>query len=363
MKAKSTSNLLVILLIVIAASVGYMALSTKNTGTTANVFGQATPANPTGPYTPADPNLITDLSGTLSLSVQNAMDTTAKTYRAATVRVYKSETPNSLFGTVTTIATGTGRGTLTLDKFVPGTSTPQTYIYYVPAVDGGMTSMMGSFTAAENVEVNAKVANQSGLIFKVYDDEARGYLYESTEHTANVSAGATNYATGKTFMSTTSNTTGTAVGLGGYYDYTIYLSTNGTASTKSQFEDQQLLIAIDGQDLSDWNKPTLSIPGAVITELAPGSYSDKIKNDGYDWVYSVTGTDGKPLHVDSTWKKLTIQEYAKSGVNPSDNIKLGFYTAGYAVKTLEDSMLMSTHSDDSSQTAIYTTQDLTLDLS
>jgi len=300
-----------------------------------------------------NPALITDNSGTVSFSVLNELNTTTKQYLAKTVRLYKvvnGKESQDLFTSATTITTGTGRGTATIDKY-NAQGLPQVYNYYVAAVDNSSTSAKGSFVAAESVEVPIKVQNQANVQFKVYDEEARAYLQESTE----LSAAGALFTTGNTWYSSTSNSTGKAIGVGDFVHYTIYAQ---TTSTIARFNDQRLLIAVDAQDLSDWQVPTITVPGATVTLLAPGQYNDKIKNGGYDFVFEVSG-----VNLDSRYMKIDFMDYAKPGVNPTDSLSVGLYTAGEFVHTLDDGMGMDTHQDDSSQTAVFTPQVLTLSIS
>jgi hypothetical protein len=364
-----------IVIILLLAVVGALAYSTLKA-----------PVPTTGDINPADKfsdqvgsapgqqptNIITtnskfgdDNVGQFRPAVYNVMDTTATTYTVNTIRVYQIvDGIENFFGTVATVVTGVApRGTASNTLDITGydeNNNLYKYVAYVTASDGVRTSGRFEFTAAEDVVKTYAVPNQSTLIFKVYDEENRGYLFTSGEEDGTVVAG-TAKATGQTFANMTANTT-EAVGQGGYFDYTVYFSQNGTASTATQFEDQVLLMAVDGQDLSDWQTPSISIPGAVVTLLSPGQYNDKIKNDGYDWIYSITNADGTPLHIDSTWTKARIQVYAKSGVNPSDNIGIAMYTGGYYTQTVGDGMKMDTHKDDASQTAVFTAQTLTLSI-
>lgn len=359
------TTIVIALLIAVVAVLGYSSLMSKapiNLGDIAQDQAQGTT-----PVLSVSSKFGDDNTGVFRPAVYNSMDTTATTYTQNTIRVYQLIAGTEVYyGDVATASTGViARGNTTATLTITGydeNNLIYDYVAYVVAADNSRTSGRFTFTAAEDVVKTYAVPNQGNATFKVYDEENRGYLYESTEHTANVSAG-TAYVTGKTFTGKSSNsTTGTIIAMGGYYDFTVYFSENGTIGTTNQFEDQRLLVAIDGQDLSDWLAPTLSMSGAVITKLEPGQYNDKIKNDGYDWVYQISKADGTPYHVDSTWQKLRIQQYAKSGVNPADDIKVAFYTSGWFKQTVGDGMKMDSHKDDSSQTAVFTVQDLTLDI-
>lgn len=302
-----------------------------------------------------------DGKGIYRPAIYNSMNSTATEYLSATMRVYKLVNNVEVFyGTVVTQTGGiqaSGTGTLSIEGY-DSTGNLQKYVAYVPATDGTITSARYTFDAAEDVAAEYPVPKQATLLFKVYDNENRGYVGETSELTA---AYGGLVATGRTFFSTTSNSSGYAVGAGGLVDYKIYFETNGTASTATQFEDQIFIVGVDAQDLSDYDEPSLTMDGAVVTKLNPGEYNDKIKNLGYDYIYKIT-VNGKPLHVASTFKKLDIQVNAKGSVDPTDDIKVGFFTGGYFKQTVGSAMLMDTHKDDSAQTGVFTVQDVTLSI-
>lgn len=287
-------------------------------------------------------------------AVYNSMDTTAVSYTVEAIRVYQLDSVGveSYYGSVTTATSGVGARAAANTLAITGYDNDQKlykYVAYVQATNNVSTSGRFEFTASEDVVKEYGVPNQSQLIFKVYDEEQRGYLNTSGSI---VAAGQSNVS-GDIWVATGSTSVGTSVGTGGYYDYTIYFSENGTQSTSNQFEDQILLVAVDGQDLSDWQTPSLSLPGATITQLSPGEYNDKIKNNGFDWIFKVTNADGTPYHVDSTWSKLRIQQYAKTAVDATDDINVSFLTGGWYQATTGSAMKMDTHKDDSSQTAVF----------
>lgn len=374
-KAKTKNQLTTVLLIAAAIVVAGLVLNfmsapgtpTASMLTPSQPIETGTTGQPAQIQVVSDPRTYTDLSGTLSMSIQNSLNTTNKQYMIETIRIYKANDLNTLYGTLATINTGTGRGTLAIDKY-DAEGNPQNYVAFIPSNYTGAVSAQISFQGAENVIVDAKIPKQSRLAFKVYDLENRAYLWDGLESTpSGLETPGTLNVSGTTWFSTTSNSTGYAVGVGGFYNYQVYLTPNNTIAawdTVSQWQDQEFIMAMDAGDLSDWQKPSISVAGATVTELMPGQYNDKIKNDGYDWVWKITGADGKALNVCcGTFTKIEILQYGKAGVNPSDDITLGFYTSGYYTHTLDDAMGMSTHQDDSSQTAVYTPQTLVLSIS
>ena len=289
-------------------------------------------------------------------AVVNPLNTTATEYKAVTIRVYKlNDNVEEFYDTVTTVTTGhiTQANALKISGY-GSSGAIQRYVAYVPASDESITSARYEFTAAGDVAPKYNVPEQAALIFKVYDETAKAYVYGNNETTAGGLK-----ATGATFNGTSATGTEASVSTGGNYEYTIYLETNGSAASDKQFTDQSFLVAIDAQDLSDWQEPTLSMAGATVTKLSSGQYNDKIRNNGNDWVYKIE-VNGKPLVVEDAFKKLTIQQYAKSGVAPTDNVAVSFITGGYYTETVGTNMRLGTHKDDASDTAVYTAQTITL---
>ena len=348
-----------IAIIALALAVVFLGYSAMNRPTTGSLVEQATDGTGSVVLNTAS-KFGDDNTGVFRPAVYNSMDTSATTYKAMTLRVYQLVNGvEQFYGTVLTATGGVGTRSSANALSITGydeNNNVYTYVVYALASDNASTSGRWQFTAAEDVVKTYAVPNQSALIFKVYDEEARGGLFTSLS-----AADGTSNSSGTTYGADTA-TTGTVVAAGGYYDYTIYFSTNGSLSTYNQYEDQELLIAVDAGDLSDWLEPSLSLPGATITKLEPGQYNDKIKNNGYDFIYKVTKSDGTPYHVDSTWSKLRIQQYAKPSVNPADDVTVSFIPGGYFTETVGDGMKMDTHKDDSSQTAVFTENFIILDL-
>lgn len=367
MVKKETTNSLLALaaIVVIAAIVGWglgliggePEVKVKYIPTPAQVSGGGAGEQPAAPPNAVSSTLFdADGYGKYRPAILNPLNTTTNEYKAATILVYKLVNgAEKFYDTVTTVTTGhvTQANALKIVG-LDSNGNLQKYVAYVPASDASMTSGRFEFTAAGDVSPTYYIPDQAGLIFKVYDDTAKAYLYGNNE----TSAGGL-HGTGATFNGTVTTDTKAKVGTGGNFDYIIYFETNGTAATDTQFTDQSFLIAIDAQDLSDWKEPTLTLPGATITKLASGGYNDKISNNGNDWVYKVE-VNGKPLVVKDAFQKLSIQMYAKAGVDPTDSVAVSFITGGWYQETNGENMKQDTHKDDTSNTAVYTAQTITL---
>jgi type II secretory pathway pseudopilin PulG len=285
-----------------------------------------------------------DGKGELRLAATNPLNTSAKEYLAVTARMY---TPGGSYnGDITTSASGLpAEGSGTACSFCG-----QDYAFYVAASDGSHTSTTGSINCADGESEVFELPQQAGLIFKVRDEENDGYVYASAETTAGGEK-----ASGTSFYSTTSNSTGYAIGTDESFDYTLWTRINKTAAIDTQFTDKSLLIAENADDLSDWDEPAVSVDGADIDTV---DCPTKISNDGYDYCYEVT--DGnEPMVVAGEWVRINIQQQALDGVNPSDDITVGLFTSGYFVKTLSEEMGLGYTKDNPAKSYVYTGQTAT----
>jgi hypothetical protein len=117
-------------------------------------------------------------------------------------------------------------------------------------------------------------------------------------------------------------------------------------------------MGVDGQDLSDWDAPTITAEGnPSVTEI---DCPTKLSNDGYDWCFELASS-GIPYHVEDSWKSINIEQRALSGVNPSDNIVVTFATSGYYIATNSEEMKMGYFKDDSGKTYVYHHYNITLE--
>lgn len=285
-----------------------------------------------------------DAMGELRLAATNPLNTSAKEYLVVTARMY---TPDGTYtGDITTSASGLpaeGSGT---DCSFCG----QDYTYYVAASDGSHTSTTGDILCSDGSSQVFNLPQQAGLIFKVRDEEDDGYVFASAETTA-----GGEQASGTSFYSTTSNSTGKTIGTDESFDYTIWTRINKTAAIDTQFTDASLLVAENADDLSDWDEPAVSISGATVSTV---DCPTKISNDGYDYCYEAT-QNGGALVVGGSWVKTNIQQQALGGVNPSDDISVGFFTSGYYVKTLSEDMAIGYNKDNPAKDYVYTGQTAT----
>lgn len=286
-----------------------------------------------------------DAKGELRLAAFNPLSTTTTKYLNATARIYN---PDGQFtGTIAVTSAG-------LPSEGSGTSCAacgKDYTYVVVGSDGVATSASGKITCKDGAGVVFQLPEQAGLLFKVRDEENYAYVYGGTETTA-----GNLLASGTTFASVTSNSSNRAIGADESYDYTIWTEINKTAATDKQFTDLSLLIAINGQDLSDWAKPSVSVAGASVADI---TCPTKISNDGYDWCWEVTTSGSTPLVISGDFVKINVQQQSLPGVNPSDDIQVGLFTSGIYKHTLDEGYSSGYNKDDSTKTYVFTGQTVT----
>lgn len=322
----------------------------------------------TQPTVPGEPALLTlapaacDPQATdapeLRFALRNNENSTLE-YNAVTTYVYEGTfsknnlpTNDAFRGTHLTLATGLpaiGSGFAALCDV--------TYTIVVPAADAATTSTMFSMKVTRNDNVKiVEVAEQTPLIARVYDSEAKGFVYEATEATA-----GSWFTTGASWYSTSGNLTGDSDGLtlgtDDYYRYEISFHTNGTATSAARFNDQETAIAIDRQSSTSFDEvSTLNLNGVNLIGNKFASIPTRMAKSNYDEAYLVPNNPTIKTAVNT----LDIDQYALSGVNPSDDIVVAMYTAGFAISTQDNGVTYGYAEDDSSETVLYAPYVMTL---
>ena len=296
-----------------------------------------------------------DGRGEIRAAIYNQLNESGSEYLAATARLYEVVNNEEVYkGPVTLATTGLPAiGSGTAITCFDNSKNLKTYRMYVEASDGSHTSAMFEVQAGLDVVIDEPVQQQGVLVGKTYDNDAKGYLYAATEATAGGWA-----ASASTFYSTTGNvtgdSTGTSVGTSGDFDYTLTVYTNAT--TDVQFTDKSLMIGIDRQDRTDWEELYIGIEGTTVN-IETLDCPSKVSSDAYDDCYEIT-KGGVPLVIGSGQEKrdVSIEGNAKSGVNPTDDVKVGFFTKGYNKETTSAGMRLDYNKDDTSDTYVYTAQ-------
>ena len=281
----------------------------------------------------------------LRFSIQNQLNS-SREYKSTTCYIYSGNSIESgnYLGSLAGLSTG-----LQAEAGGKACECYQDYTIVCPA-SSTVNSLKFDMTCAKNDNTKAvQIADHAGLLFKVYDESNKGYVYASAEATAGGWA-----ASGTTFYSTTSNATDYVLATDAFYIYTIYTETNSTAATDTRFNDQEWLVGVNSDDTADLDEPsTLKVDGASIL----GSKMDcptRIANDGYDWCYKGTGDLGK------TQTEVKIEQHANDNVNPADDTTLAFATSGWFLNNANSGSSMNYFQDDSSKTYVHTAQTLTL---
>lgn len=352
MNAKAGVGIMTLLAVVVVVVVAVFAVMQYAPPTKAEITGTEALVSALA----ADAACGDDDLGYFRPAIYNPLNTSATEYISATMRVYQVVgTEEVFFGTVATQTSGivarAATGSLQV-SCVDASGEIIKYKAYVPASDGSITSAVVEFVASEDIPMEISIPQQAGLLFKVYDNDNKGYVYASAATTANAWA-----ATGTTFYSTTSNSSGLAIGTDGSFDYDIIVSQNATAATDTQFEDQATYLYTNMDDLSDWNE--LDISGVTVDGI--DFPNTKIANAGYDFAYELT-SNGNPLHIGTAKVSIGVAGQALSGVDASDDITVAFGTSGYYKQTVGSGMVLDTNKDDSAQTTVYTLQTVILDL-
>ena len=348
----------IIIVIVLAFGAVYMFGIPTSGGITGGALGGGATQGGASIYGPCG----STNQGELRFGAVNPLNTSNAEYEAITARVYKLDGANEIFdGTISTTAGQAYQTAASGYDCQCGT----TYKIYFPASDGTSTSRHMEMTCS-GPSVTTKtdgsaavmpIPQQTGLVFKVYDNDAKKFVFQgSTETTAGSWAAST-----ATYYDTSANgttSTGTTVGTGGYVDFSIYFEVNGTLYDDRQFNDQGFMIGFDLQDKSDWSDPaTVEIAGITMTKMS--ECPSKIANDGYDVCYEATSGLSS---ITNSPNLLHVIDYGKSGVNPTDDIKVGFFTPGYYVSKTGEVMKMGFNKDDSSETSVFTVQHITLSI-
>lgn len=321
-----------------------------------------------------NPEATGNLAPELRFELTNPLNT-AKENKVQTVRVYQvaagtdastltSAADADYVGTVDTISTG-----LIADGAGWECECDQTYLM-VSTRDKliGMDNTSNSSTVFTMVcEKNENTVIKSGstqtpdlgmLKAKVYDNDAKAYVYTNKSGDGGTSAGS--WLDLSIYNSSAWSTTAGAwetqptIGTDGYLDYTITVSTNSSTATDIQFSDQSLLIGVDLQNEDDWAEPTtLSLGGEdlLVNEI---DCPTKISNLGYDYCYTSAKT------IKTTAVDLDIYVKALSGVNPDDDVKVGFFTSGWISSTIDNSAAIAYTDDSPSKTLTYLSNNITL---
>jgi len=302
-------------------------------------------------------NCPTDGDTSLTIDVQNLLNTSGSETFDTTLYVLDSEG-----GIVTSIT----------DTTSPSASTITCgYEYSLKVVsadaDGGDNSQIASILAqpsglgakvesgmvsfkADRSNINLKLGvEQHGVLtFKVYDNEDARYAYDTAD------ADNTVFEADGTTFTDGDNATAFVVGANGYVDFTVYVK----GGDDTDFEDAYVLVALE-LPVTEWDKPSVNYDGLTLTDVKTNGLTadETVALNTYEYVYKVDKDMLADIH------KLNFYVESISGVNPSTDIQIDFFSAGNYLKTSGTGIGVGTHKDDSSKTVVFTVQDVTVDIS
>lgn len=206
---------------------------------------------------------------------------------------------------------------------------------------------------AEGAKYSLHVAvDQHGVLeFKAKDLDLDEYMYDSSD------ADATDYETaGVTFKSTTDNTTAKAIGSDGYFN--VMLEARSTRGD-TNFNDHYTLVLLTAP-VDEWSIPGVEVDGAKVTDVSGALTAEENRAfSSYDYIYKID----KPILDGQDGIDVEVYMEALSGVNPSTDIQLDFASAGRYLSVDGVSYDIGAAKDDSSTTKVYTVQDVTFDIS
>lgn len=229
--------------------------------------------------------------------------------------------------------------------------------------DGGdntkiISSNIGTVTSKGTVKFKADQSNmnfrlmmsQHGVLqFKIYDNEDARYAYDTGD------ADNTAWEADGTTFTDGDNTTAFAVGVGGYVDFTIKIQGTGVDTDN---QDQYILIAVEAP-VTEWDEPSVRFNGGKLTDIKDtGLNSDEVKGlSSYEYVYKISD------NLEDDINSLDFYMQATGSANPSTDLQIDLFPAGWYLQTGGQTLAVSASQNDASKTVVYTTQDITVDIS
>jgi len=200
-----------------------------------------------------------------------------------------------------------------------------------------------------NVYVNLDGEQHDVLNFRMYDNVDARYAYDSGD------ASNTDWEADGVIFRDGDNATAFAVGSGGYLDFCIELK---SPTTDEDFADAYVLVLIEAP-LDKWNEPTVTYDGTVLEDIKDSGLTPEESDafSSYEYVYKITGDIKDKVH------KLCVYMEACSGCDPTADVEVDFASAGNYLSVDGVTVKQGAAKDDSANTAVFTIQDVTIDVS
>jgi len=205
--------------------------------------------------------------------------------------------------------------------------------------------------SADRSNMNLKVGmEQHGTLqFKLYDNEDARYAYDTGD------SSNTDWETDGVTFRDGDNATAFSIGSGGFLDLTLKVK---GVQTDTDFQDAYVLIAVEAP-VDKWNEPSVKWDGKTLEDISDSgltSYEDK-KLSSYEYVYKITDS------IEDDIFDLDFYMEACAGCDPTADVEIDFFAAGNYLSTSGVEVKTGAAKDDSSNTVVYTTQDVTIDVS
>lgn len=190
------------------------------------------------------------------------------------------------------------------------------------------------------------------LEFRAYDNDESGFMCDSDD---SCTAWETD---GVTFESTT-NATAKAVGAGECIDITVEFR---STKTNTSFDDFGYIVLVEGGASANtiWADPDRVAVNGVVLQDIDGTLTPEEQDlwDAYEYAYLVESQD-----IDRGKNTLDLEWCAESAQNPTADIEVDFASRGAYLSIDGSTVKYGGAKDDTSNTAVYTVQDITFDLS
>jgi hypothetical protein len=237
--------------------------------------------------------------------------------------------------------------------------------YYLAAVasdsDGGDNSMVRSTNIGTvtdgKVKFKAEKSNLNFILelsqhgvaqFALYDNVDARFAYDTGD------ASNSGYEADGTTFTDGDNATAFAMTAGSYLDFTIKMQGTGV---DTDVQDAYILVGVEAP-VTEYNEPTVKFEGVKLSDIKDsGLTSDEVKAlANYEYVYKITSKIEDDPHDIGFYIKAT-------DANPSTDLQIDFFPAGNFKATSAQVVKTGAAQDDSSKTVVYTTQDVTIDVS